>query len=88
MLKGNKLEYKKKNSPRRMKTIKKTTAQKMDRTSPLLIIILPSSAKGLRSDMRPKPPKEMLMSKKNESLFVDLARKEAEPRDRGLASDS
>lgn len=54
----------------------------------MLIIILPSSAKGLRSDMRPKPPKEMLMSKRNESLFVDLARKEAEPRDRGLASDS
>jgi hypothetical protein len=54
------------------------TAQKVDLNSPLPRMMCDSSANGLRSNMIPKPPKEMLDSIKMACLLRDLVDNEAE----------
>lgn len=57
--------------------IKQTTRQNMDLRSVLPKTAPTNSAKGLRRDMRPRPPKEMLMRRKRRSLQDDFASIEA-----------
>jgi hypothetical protein len=67
--------------------MQKTTKQNVVLMSPLPKNMPTNSANGLRRDMRPRPPKEILMRRKKESLLVDFAKMEAGPRgERGLAS--
>lgn len=65
--------------------MEKTTRQNMDLRSVLPKTMVTNSAKGLRSDMRPRLPTEMLMKRKRESLQEDFASKETGSRaEKGL----
>lgn len=66
-------------SPKIRKKMQNTISQNMDLMSPLPQRMPTASAKGLRRDMRPKLPNEMLMTRKNESLRRDFEINPVEP---------